>query len=73
MPYGFQVRPVWASNTLALVQLRCNVCAQLWSEMPERFRSPSYPKVAVSCPECGARGTVLPPVRTGVPDPPSVF
>jgi hypothetical protein len=63
MPYGFQVRPVWAANVLTLMQVRCNVCSRVWSEQGGRFfPTPTFPKVPVACPECGQRGSIPPPV-----------
>ena len=70
MSHGFMVRPVWTANELTLVQLRCNVCSQLWSEQGVRFFStPTFPTVPIACPECGQRGNVLPPATAGVRTP----
>ena len=58
MRFGFIVTPIWEANSLALVQLRCNVCRRTWSEMPGRFQIAAHEPVPVLCPECRQGGKV---------------
>jgi hypothetical protein len=58
MPFGFIVMPIWTANTLAQVQLCCNVCGRKWSEPPKRFHVAVRDSVPVLCPECRQRGKV---------------